>query len=92
MPSATAGWPGRSPRRLPGREPAGSSSSGPPWSSVRGDISFEMLRDLTERRPLMVCQRWVNTRVQPIAPRDLPDSSARHWVSRPASTRSAAWT
>ncbi len=36
-----------------------------------GSISFEMIRYLTERLPMMVCPRWVNTRVQPIALRDL---------------------
>jgi uncharacterized protein YbjT (DUF2867 family) len=36
-----------------------------------GSISFEMLRYLTERLPFMVCPRWVNTRLQPIAERDL---------------------
>jgi uncharacterized protein YbjT (DUF2867 family) len=36
-----------------------------------GSISFEMVRYLTERLPMMVCPKWVNTRVQPIAARDL---------------------
>jgi len=36
-----------------------------------GSISFEMIRYLTERLPMMVCPRWVNTRVQPIALGDL---------------------
>jgi uncharacterized protein YbjT (DUF2867 family) len=36
-----------------------------------GSISFEMLRYLTERLPAMVCPRWVNTRLQPIAEHDL---------------------
>ena len=36
-----------------------------------GSISFEMVRYLTERLPMMVCPRWVNTRVQPIAEADL---------------------
>ena len=36
-----------------------------------GSISFEMLRYLTERLPFMVCPRWVRTRLQPIATRDL---------------------
>lgn len=38
-----------------------------------GSISFEMLRYLTERLPAMVCPRWVDTRLQPIAERDLLD-------------------
>jgi len=32
-----------------------------------GSISFEMIRYLTERLPVMICPRWVYTRVQPIA-------------------------
>ncbi len=36
-----------------------------------GSISFEMLRYLTERLPVMVCPRWVDTRLQPLAERDL---------------------
>lgn len=31
-----------------------------------GSISFEMIRYLTERVPIMICPRWVRTRVQPI--------------------------
>jgi uncharacterized protein YbjT (DUF2867 family) len=36
-----------------------------------GSLSFEMIRYLTERVPLMVCPRWVYTRTQPIAIRDV---------------------
>jgi len=36
-----------------------------------GSISFEMLRYLTERLPVMVCPRWVRTRIQPVALRDM---------------------
>ena len=36
-----------------------------------GSVSFEMIRYLAERLPLMVCPRWVYTRVQPIAIRDV---------------------
>ena len=36
-----------------------------------GSISFEMIRYLTERLPVMICPRWVYTRVQPIAMRDV---------------------
>ena len=32
-----------------------------------GSISFEMIRYLTERIPVMMCPRWVYTRVQPIS-------------------------
>jgi uncharacterized protein YbjT (DUF2867 family) len=36
-----------------------------------GSASFEMLRYLTERLPVMVVPRWVDTRIQPIAIRDV---------------------
>ncbi|GAA2894852.1 NAD(P)-dependent oxidoreductase [Actinoplanes cyaneus] len=36
-----------------------------------GSASFEMLRYLTERLPAMVCPRWVDNRIQPIAVRDV---------------------
>jgi len=36
-----------------------------------GSASFEMLRYLTERLPLMVTPRWLRTQVQPIAVRDV---------------------
>jgi uncharacterized protein YbjT (DUF2867 family) len=36
-----------------------------------GSASFEMLRYLTERLPVMVTPRWVRSRVQPIAVRDV---------------------
>jgi hypothetical protein len=52
-----------------------------------GSLSFEIIRYLTERVPLMICPRWVYTRTQPIGIRDvldylaavlsLPDSSDR---------------
>jgi uncharacterized protein YbjT (DUF2867 family) len=32
-----------------------------------GGASFEMLRFLVERLPVMVCPRWIDTRIQPIA-------------------------
>ena len=35
-----------------------------------GSVSFEMLRHLTERLPVMVAPRWVRTRLQPIAVQD----------------------
>lgn len=47
---------------------------GPPLIEFRagiivgnGSISFEIIRCLTERLPLMICPRWVVTRTQPIA-------------------------
>ncbi len=36
-----------------------------------GSISFEMIRYLTERLPIMVTPKWVDTKVQPIAIRDV---------------------
>ncbi len=36
-----------------------------------GSASFEMIRHLTERLPLMITPRWVNTRCQPIGVRDV---------------------
>jgi uncharacterized protein YbjT (DUF2867 family) len=38
-----------------------------------GSLSFEMIRYLTERVPLMICPRWVYTRIQPIAVRTVLD-------------------
>lgn len=36
-----------------------------------GSASFEMLRYLTERLPVMVTPSWVHTRIQPVAVRDV---------------------
>lgn len=48
-------------------------NSGVPITELRaavivgaGSISFEMIRYLTERIPLMICPRWVFRRIQPI--------------------------
>ena len=38
-----------------------------------GSLSFEMIRYLTERLPVMICPKWVFTRVQPIAIRNVLD-------------------
>ncbi len=38
-----------------------------------GSVSFEMIRYLTERVPVMVCPRWVYTRTQPIGIRNVLD-------------------
>lgn len=38
-----------------------------------GSLSFEMIRYLTERVPIMVCPSWVYTRIQPIAIGDVLD-------------------
>ena len=52
-----------------------------------GSLSFEMIRYLTERVPVMICPRWVYTQTQPIGIHDVleylatalavPDSSGR---------------
>jgi uncharacterized protein YbjT (DUF2867 family) len=49
-------------------------SAGVPVTELRaavivgsGSLSFEMIRALTERLPVMICPRWVYTRTQPIA-------------------------
>ncbi|NJP06712.1 MAG: SDR family oxidoreductase [Chloroflexaceae bacterium] len=36
-----------------------------------GSLSFEMIRYLSERLPVMICPHWVYTRIQPIAIRDV---------------------
>jgi len=36
-----------------------------------GSASFEMLRELTERLPVMICPRWVTSPIQPIAVADV---------------------
>ncbi len=36
-----------------------------------GSLSFEMMRNLTERLPVMIAPRWVYTKMQPIAIRDV---------------------
>ncbi|MFF3111219.1 SDR family oxidoreductase [Kitasatospora sp. NPDC057904] len=53
-------------------------ASGVPTAELRaaviigsGSASFEILRHLTERLPAMVTPRWVATRIQPIAVRDV---------------------
>jgi uncharacterized protein YbjT (DUF2867 family) len=38
-----------------------------------GSLSFEMIRALTERLPVMICPRWVSTPAQPIAIEDVLD-------------------
>lgn len=38
-----------------------------------GSLSFEMIRYLTERLPFMICPKWVFTKIQPIAIRNVLD-------------------
>ena len=49
-----------------------------------GSVSFEMIRYLTERVPVMVCPYWVYTKIQPIGIRDVL-SYLTEAVSTPAS-------
>jgi uncharacterized protein YbjT (DUF2867 family) len=49
-----------------------------------GSVSFEMIRYLTERVPVMVCPNWVYTKIQPIGIRDVL-SYLTEAVSTPAS-------
>jgi uncharacterized protein YbjT (DUF2867 family) len=56
------------------------SESGIPVTEFRaavivgsGSLSFEMIRYLTERVPLMICPRWVFTKIQPISIDDILD-------------------
>ena len=65
---------------LRSRQEVGESllASGVPTAVLRaaviigsGSASFEMLRYLTERLPAMITPRWVDTRIQPIAIRDV---------------------
>ncbi len=51
---------------------------GPPTVEFRagiivgaGSASFEIIRSLAEKLPVMICPRWVTTRVQPIAVSDV---------------------
>ena len=51
---------------------------GPPLVEFRagiivgaGSASFEIIRSLAEKLPVMICPRWVTTRVQPIAVSDV---------------------
>ena len=51
-----------------------------------GSVSFEMIRYLTERLSVMICPRWVYTRIQPIAIRNVLDYLVGA-LETPASTR-----
>jgi uncharacterized protein YbjT (DUF2867 family) len=50
-----------------------------------GSVSFEMIRYLAERLPVMICPRWVFTRTQPIAIRNVLD----YLVAAPACPESS---
>jgi uncharacterized protein YbjT (DUF2867 family) len=49
-----------------------------------GSASFEMLRNLTDVLPVMITPRWVSTRCQPVAIRDV-----LHWLVAALATREA---
>ena len=67
-------------RHLRSRQETGEAlrESGVPITEFRaavivgaGSISFEMVRYLVERLPVMVCPKWIYSRIQPIAVDDL---------------------
>ena len=69
-------------RHLRSRQETGDAlrESGVPVTEFRaavivgsGSISFEMIRHLSERLPVMVCPRWIYSKIQPIAIDDLLD-------------------
>jgi uncharacterized protein YbjT (DUF2867 family) len=74
------GHPGSLSKHLESRQETGRilAESGIPTTEFRaaiivgsGSLSFEMIRYLTERLPVMITPKWVSTRVQPIAVRDV---------------------
>ena len=69
-------------RHLMSRQETGKAlrESGVPVTEFRaavivgsGSISFEMIRHLSERLPVMVCPKWIYSKIQPIAIGDLLD-------------------
>lgn len=65
------------------------AASGVPTVTLRaaviigsGSASFEMLRHLTERLPVMITPRWVDNRIQPISVRDVLHYLVE-WAGRP---------
>ena len=68
------------PPRQPTRDREELAAHGVPVTEFRaaiiigsGSASFEILRHLTERLPIMITPRWVGTRCQPIGIRDVLD-------------------
>ena len=60
------------------RDRTGAREAGVPVTEFRaaviigsGSISFQMIRYLVERLPVMVCPKWIYSRIQPIAIEDL---------------------
>lgn len=73
------GW-GAMSEHLKSRQETGNvlRAFGPPVVEFRagiivgaGSASFEIIRSLAEKLPVMICPRWVTTRVQPIAVSDV---------------------
>jgi uncharacterized protein YbjT (DUF2867 family) len=69
-------------RHLRSRQETGAAlrESGLPVTEFRaavivgsGSLSFEIIRYLTERLPVMICPRWLYTRAQPLAIRNVLD-------------------
>ena len=60
-----------------------------------GSLSFELMKSLTDRLPVMLCPRWLTTPTQPIAVDDVLATSWRRWTclrARAGPSRSAART
>ena len=58
-----------------------------------GSLSFDLMKSLTDRLPVMICPRWLTTPTQPIAVDDVLATSWRRRTclpARAASSRSAA--
>ncbi|MGM0586837.1 MAG: SDR family oxidoreductase [Bacteroidota bacterium] len=53
-----------------------------------GSASFEIMRDLVEKLPLMIAPRWLNTKTQPIAIRDVISFLTKVLGHQPAYNRS----
>src|SRR6202166_467042 len=55
-----------------------------------GSLSFEMIRALVQRLPVMICPRWGGVKAQPIAVEDVAGGtvrSFRNWRHRPSQLR-----
>ena len=49
-----------------------------------GSASFEMVRNLTERLPIMIAPKWVNNHIRPIAIRDMLEYLIQASMKKPA--------
>ena len=54
-----------------------------------GSLSFDMIRSLTNRLPVMICPRWLTTPTQPIAIKDVLDYLIAALNLPPATVRSS---